>query len=341
MKLIQPTQNFLKSISGYFVKEHKKIRENIALCVYGMLRCECVNTAEIARSMTEVNGQSFKTNDMRVYRLLQSDNFQVSDRLWRGHSALLFDLLKESGLKKGMLVQINVDFTSDRNDFLILCAAIQWEGQSLPIYFSLRNYPKRKGMMDQKKMELAFFKALRHLLPKTYRYCIVADRGFGHARLVNILENLGFSYVLRLSDNFYLRDDAQEQPNKQMSNSLAHCNMDRKNIFVFAWKRKIRLIKKVKDEAHWLLVASDDISQPADLYQERFAIEKLFKNIKSGGFDLEKLLVNKYDRFKRMIFMACVAYSVMAMAGLFLSQKSHPIKENYSLHLSVLSAFSP
>ena len=123
--------------------------------------------------MTEVNGQSFKTNDMRVYRLLQSDNFQVSDRLWRGHSALLFDLLKESGLKKGMLVQINVDFTSDRNDFLILCAAIQWEGQSLPIYFSLRNYPKRKGMMDQKKMELAFFKALRHLLPKTYRYCMV------------------------------------------------------------------------------------------------------------------------------------------------------------------------
>ena len=126
-----------------------------------------------------------------------------------------------------------------------------------------------------------------------------------------------------------------------MSNSLAHCNMDRKNIFVFAWKRKIRLIKKVKDEAHWLLVASDDISQPADLYQERFAIEKLFKNIKSGGFDLEKLLVNKYDRFKRMIFMACVAYSVMAMTGLFLSQKNHPIKKNYSLHLSVLSAFLP
>jgi len=133
-----------------------------------MVRSETVNTAQVARGMHEVNGYSFKTNDMRVYRLLQSKNFQVNDRLWRSHLQLVFQLLRESGLKNRELIQINVDFTSDRDDFLILCASINFQSQSIPLYFSIRIYPKLKEAIDQKKMELAFFKALRHLLPTKY-----------------------------------------------------------------------------------------------------------------------------------------------------------------------------
>ena len=151
MNLRQPTELFLESLAGFFPKEHKKIRENIALCVYSILRGETVNTAEIARTMHEVNGLSFKTNDMRVYRLLQSDNFQVSDRLWRGHVRLLFTQLASLGLTSGARIQVNVDYTTDRDDFLILCAAIQFRGVSLPIYFSLRNYVDFHPIVSQKK----------------------------------------------------------------------------------------------------------------------------------------------------------------------------------------------
>ena len=133
MKITQPTNEFLTTISKYFIKENKKIRENIALSAYAILRSEKINTAEIARYMQEVNNQPFKTNDMRVYRLLQSKNFQVNDRLWRGYLKLLFKLLKEFGLKKGASIAINIDYTTDRDDFLILCAAIQFQGQSIPI----------------------------------------------------------------------------------------------------------------------------------------------------------------------------------------------------------------
>jgi hypothetical protein len=66
----------------------------------------------------------------------------------------------------------------------------------------------------------------------------------------------------------------------------------------------------------------------------------MFKNVKSGGFDLEKLLVNKYDRFKRVLFMACIAYAILVMTGIFIRNYAHPIKKNFSLHHALLSVFS-
>jgi hypothetical protein len=33
----------------------------------------------------------------------------------------------------------------------------------------MRKYPKRVGMHDHKKLEEAFFRALAHLLPKSYQ----------------------------------------------------------------------------------------------------------------------------------------------------------------------------
>jgi hypothetical protein len=336
MEIAEASGKIVKTIEDYFKKETKKTRRNIALCVYGILRGEKVNTAEIARHMTEVNGHDFKTNDMRIYRLLQSKNFQVSDATWRGYIRLLFDLLRESGLKKGQNISINVDFTSDRNDFLILCGSVYFQGESIPVYFSMRRYPNKRGMSDQKKLEEAFFKELKHLLPDSFTYTIVSDRGFGNSRIISILENIGFTYVIRLNDSFRIRVNETE---KKISD-LPHKNMRIPAAYVLAWKREIHLVKKVQDQAHWILAASPTIQNPGQIYARRFTIERMFKNEKSAGFDLEKLLINKYDRFKRMLFISCIAYTVMIFVGLFIHNKAHAIKKNYFLHLDLLSVFS-
>ena len=337
MELKNSAKNFIECIAGYFAKEHKKVQENIALCTYAMVRCETVNTAQVARAMHEVNGQSFKTNDMRVYRLLQSKNFQVSDRLWRAYLHLIFKMLEESGLKDQEMMQINVDFTSDRDDFLILCASVSFQGHAIPLYFSLRNYPKRAGAFDQKKMELAFFKALRHLLPRGYRYCIVADRGFGNQRIIEILENLHFDYVIRLTETFHVL----YQDRQVLVSELPHRAMARTELEIPTWNRCVGLVKQVREDARWVLAVSEGVEAcSVARYEQRFGIEKMFKNLKSGGFDLERLLIAKYDRFKRMLFMACLAYAILTMAGLFIHNEKHAIKKNFALHLNVLAAFS-
>lgn len=94
-----------------------------------------------------------------------------------------FDALEERNLiRLGDRILIKVDYTTSTDHFLILTASIDFNGRSIPLFFTMRNYPKKRDQMDQKKMELAFIKGLKHILSKKYRYVIVADRGFGHER---------------------------------------------------------------------------------------------------------------------------------------------------------------
>jgi hypothetical protein len=304
MKLSSPIPNLLESIESHFSNQYKKIRENIALVAYSMIRCQRMNTGEIARQMGEVNGLGFKANDMKIYRLLQSKNFQVDDRLWRGYVRLFFKLIKEHDVEQTGHFFINVDYTTDTDDFLILCASLQFQGQLIPLYFSMRKSPKREGMHDQKKLETAFFKALRHVLPKGYQYTIVADRDFGDERIIELLETLGFKYVLRLN----------EALTKMTLKQWTHQNQRRTGKTVRKWKDDIFLIKRGKSHQGWILATNwlpQTLSNIGIPDEGAFSIDKMFKNKKSGGFDLEKLKIEKYDRFKKILFIACIAYAIM------------------------------
>ena len=340
MDLHSAHHRIISSVEGFFSNQNKKIRENIALATYAILRCEKVNTASIARAMGEVNGCDFKANDMRLYRLLGSKNFQVDDKMWRCYINLLFSMLSENHPVKSQNfcsdIILSVDFTSDRDDFLILAASILHQDQSIPIYFSMRRYPKKKGVIDQKKMELSFFNALRHILPKGYRYTVLADRGFGNERIIKLLENLGFSYVVRLNENL----NVECQGKRFNIKDLAHKNYRLRDAMVCSWKHKLSIVKRTRAEKKWILATNILGGNPGRLYAKRFSIEKMFKNVKSGGFDLEKLKIEKYDRFKKMLFIACVAYSIMIFTASFINNKVHHLKKNFSLHLNLLSAFS-
>ena len=50
-------------------------------------------------------------------------------------------------------------------------------------------------------------------------------------------------------------------------------------------------------------------------YAKRFRIEKLFQNLKSSGFDIEKSKIKKYDKFKKLLFLSCFAQSILVLIG--------------------------
>jgi hypothetical protein len=94
-------------------------------------------------------------------------------------------------------LQINVDYTTHTDDFLILMARVNFCGCIVLLYFSMRAYPKRKGQHDQKKLEASFIRSSRHLLSKKYAYTIVSGRGFGNDRFAQLGLDNRFDYVLR------------------------------------------------------------------------------------------------------------------------------------------------
>lgn len=305
-----------------------------------MMRCASANTSTISRELSRMNNTDFKTSDMWLYRLISNKNFQLNDGFWRCYVRSIFQILTEQGLlkKSGEKLLIAIDFTSDRDDFLILFASLIIGDLSIPLYFSMRAYPKRKNQMNQKKMELAFIKALRHILSEKYRYIILADRGFGNDRFMQYCHDQAFDTMIRIEPNMAIKTDSKQGIASEIlrEDGVYSCT-------VKAWKKDYRILRQTQEDKTWFIatnMSEDNVLCEHDAYRKRFKIEKVFQGLKSGGFDIEQSKIKKYDRFKRMLFLCCFSYSMLALIGKFISDVFPDIKKNSPLCTAVLIASS-
>lgn len=329
----------LGSIMHNFSRIGKVLSRSILLATEAMMRCSSSNTSAVIRELSLLNGNDFKSNDMWLYRLLSNKKFQIDDNTWRCYIKSIFHILEEQNeITKDKKILINIDFTSDRDDFLILCASIMLGDNAVPLYFSMRNYPKRKNQYDHKKMEMAFIKALRHILSDKYQYILVADRGFGNDRFVqNCIEN-AFDVMIRLEPNMNIETGGKQGITEDIisNDGIYSCH-------ITAWHKTYNIVRHSKNDKVWYLLTNLRIYNSldcAEIYTKRFRIEKLFQNLKSSGFTIENSKIKKYDRFKRMLFLSCFAHSMLVLLGKFVNEKMPDIKKNLPICTNLLIASS-
>lgn len=317
------------ALKDNFGRIKESIADNILVATEAMIKCGSSNTSAITRSLCVLNKKSFKTNNVWLYRLLEHKDFQVDDTLWRCHAKTIFQILAEQGeiSRRGDKILINVDFTSDCDDFLILCASVILGDTAVPLYFSMRNYPKRKNQCDQKKMECAFIKALRHIVSDKYAYVIVADRGFGNDRFIQLCIENGFDVLIRIEPNMTIETGGKTGIIQDVltQDGVYACRMQ-------SWQKDYTLIRHSKDEKVWYLLSNISNINGLDAshaYARRFRIEKLFQGLKSSGFDIERSKIKKYDRFKRLLFLSCLAQSLLVLIGKFVNEKCPTLKKTH------------
>ena len=346
----------LESLRSNFNKINPVIANNVLRAVDAMVRCSSSNTSNINRELSKIYGTSFKTNDVWLYRLLEHKNFQINDSFWRCYIKTIFQILhqqREIGVNNEKIA-INIDFTSDKNDFLILCASINLGDNAIPLYFSMRSYPKHKNQYDHKKMEIAFIKSLKHILSNKYNYVLVADRGFANDRFIRYCTDNGFDIMIRVEPNMAIEvineDNKDNKENKENKINNAKGVMAEVlkqdglyNCYIKSWKKNFTIIRNSKEDKTWYLLTNmdtnDSKTNPAT-YAKRFKIEKLFQNLKSSGFDIEKSKIKKYDRFKRILILSCFAHSITVLLGKFINEKLTNIKKNSPICLNPLTAHS-
>ena len=326
-----------KIFSKFYIKYDKTFKKNFSEIIAAMLACSSSNTAKISAEMSKLNDKNFKANDIKLYRFLKNTKFQIDESLWRCHIKMIFTLLKEHKIiKKGAKIPIKIDFSTSSDNFLILCASVIVADKAIPIYFTVRRYPKFKNMIDQKRMERAFFKCLKNFLSKKYNYIIVADRGFGNERIINYCNEFGYEYLLRIASGINIKYEGQKT---LLTNIKTPQILD---LEILSWKKRAKIIIAEKNGQRWYLTSNiQDIShfEAVEMYKKRFKIEKTFQDLKSSGFDIENLKIKKYDRFKRMTFCSVVAYSLMILTGDFINQKYSALKKNSPTFLELISAY--
>lgn len=323
-------------VEKYFKGIRETTTKNLAYLVEGIMRSGRASVWHAAQAMSEVNEQSFKTNEKRGNRLLQDINFQIGDTMFRKYTKILFQALRErEKLKERVRIQINVDYTTDNDNFLILMSSIKFGQRAVPLYFSMRLYPKRKNQSDQKKMESSFIKALRHLLPKKYKYTIVADRGFGNQRFAKLCEENGFDFVLRINENLRIERMGKVENLEKYKGKKAKFKAK-----VIAWDKEYFFEIITKKGSTWFLIMPSESKNGAEKYEQRFSIEKCFQDQKSSGFNIEKCKIKKYDRFKRIYFTMCLAQLLIVIAGEYVETENHPLKKTFPITADLISVFS-
>ena len=327
-----------KLLLHYFSKLGLALSKNFALYTTGALSACSSSTQQIARYISQRTAKPFNTSDKGLAYLLCNQRFQIDDRFWRMHIGMVFSLVQEQQLfSPGDKIPIQVDFTSNKNHFLILSASIIVGNRAVPIYFTMRNYPKRKASYDHKKMELAFLKGLKHALSKRFSYIIIADRGFGNARFTQACQATGLDYIVRIQPHMHAEFRGQKGILADLFKKDAG-----QNFHLGPWDGPVQVCRHTHEGTKWYLVSNiNDMSSEQYVchYRNRFKIEKCFQDLKSSGFDLESSKIRKYDRYKKLLAICIVAHTLLVIAGYIIREKMPQLLKNSPFCANVHSVF--
>ena len=191
--------------------------------------------------------------------------------------------------------------------------------RGIPLNWMLLDKKGNSNIREQRRL----LKSTLRLF-KGYEVIVIGDREFGNVNLADWLCLQGCSYVLRTKSNKYIQ---LEGGNYQQLISLGlkpkksfylkqvkftkQPNMTRVNI-AFYWSQVTK--SKSNNEGWYLINNLSNLQQTVKAYKKRMGIEAMFKDCKSGGYNLEKCH-GKDERLLSLILLIAIAYTCAIKKG--------------------------
>ena len=103
----------------------------------------------------------------------------------------------------------------------MLEALIPLEGRAVPVL----SWAAVRGSLSgrQNTLEMEFLASLRRAVRKQWRVVIVADRGFQRAEFLRYIRGLGFSYVMRVKRDAWIKSGRFEGKLRDYRLSIGQC----------------------------------------------------------------------------------------------------------------------
>src|SRR5919202_1232351 len=206
--------------------------------------------------------------------------------------ALWFPIVREvlsRQIKAGSQLIIAIDRTQWKQNNVLMVSAI-YQKRAFPIFWTLID---KKGACNLSEQQQVLRPVIR-LLQK-YKLVIIGDREFHSIELGQWLHRQGLSFVLRQKATSTFREKRQSfQP---LSNIPVHPGIhlfyyhvsltqkkgfNRFNLAVF-WRRKYK--GKQESQPWYLLTNLPDLKSAICIYKQRYGIEAMFKDCKTGGYN--------------------------------------------------------
>ena len=157
-----------------------------------------------------------------------------------------------------------------------------------------------------------------------YEVIVLGDREFGSVKLASWLCQREVKFIFRVKQGRYIQEENSDYirlSDMGLVPGTSFYLADRKftkqkgfGTFDIAgyWLRKYR--GKQEDEGWYLLTNVGTLKQSVDIFKCRSGIEALFKDCKTGGYNLEKSHANNH-RLSSLILLIALAYTCAVIQG--------------------------
>ena len=213
---------------------------------------------------------------------------------------------------------IAIDRTQWKDNNILMVSVI-YQKRALPVYWCLLDKKGCSNLQEQQKVLRPVIRLL-----KNYQLVIIGDREFHGVELRKWLHSQGLKYIFRQKKDTTFRDKRQKfqplstipiYPGGRRFYENVHLTQEkgfgRCNLAVY-WKRKYR--GKQEKEPWYLSTNLTDISTTIKIYSQRFGIEAMFKDCKTGGYNLEGSQASP-DRLVRIILLIALAMTSAWLQG--------------------------
>lgn len=230
---------------------------------------------------------------------------------------LIKEIITQRIPKTGQLI-IALDRTSWQSNNILMASAI-YQKRALPIFWI---FLSKKGASDLREQQIVLRPVIK--LFKTHQIVIVGDREFNSVELAQWIDSQGVKFVLRQKKNTTFRASRQKfsslsslQIAPGQREFLSKISLTQKrgfhrfNLAVY-WQIKY---KKKQEKSPWYLLTNvADLETAVKAYKKRFGIEAMFKDSKTGGYNLEGSQASP-DKLVRLVLLIAIAMTSAWLQG--------------------------
>ncbi len=261
----------------------------------------------------------FNSRRKKLQRFLSLPVFDVK-YLW-------FPIIKKwtnQTFSKDEKIYLAIDRTN-WNDKNLLMISLIYKNRALPVYFELLSKFGSSNCSEQKQLISNIIG-----LFDNYKVVILGDREFCSVKLAEWLDTQGFQFCLRLkkSEQVELKNIGWVplkacglKPGTSLFFEKVKITKTKKvQGFSVACKWKKSYRKSVTKEGWFILTNMTIHSEAIASYKKRFDIEEMFRDYKSGGYNIEgSNVIGK--RFISLVILISFAYIISTIKGEKINKK--------------------
>jgi hypothetical protein len=277
----------------------RTVVRKLALAVGAMLEGQTPNTVELA-NLLPLNTERQDMREQWLRRLLKNPLLKsegVMDPLARQ------ELTRAA--RNGQTVRLSMDQTDLGDRMAVLMVSVRVGDRALPLAWIAETGAANLGFEKQRTV----LERVLAWLPEGADVVLLADRFYPSVELFEWLHAHGWRYRLRLKGNL-LADPGQsdEVTTGDWAQDVKERYLPGVLLFAHGVSTNLGILHEAGHPEPWIIAMECAPTRAAVLdYGARWAIEPMFSDFKSRGFELEDSQLEHADRLERLLLIMALA----------------------------------